>query len=142
MIDCGATSYGFIDETFAKTRNLDLRPLDHPREARGFDGQPSAHGPMTHYAMIKLRIGEHLERVPVFVTTLKKYDMILGYQWLKLHNPQICWIDETLKFSTSYCRSHCLRYHVPYAHAHDYPNSTRYQLPIPIPRITHETQTS
>ena len=85
----------------------------------------------THYALTKLRIGEHLEYVPLFVTPLKHHEMILGYGWLKRHDPSISWIRETLKFHTNYCRSHCLRHHTPYEHAHDYSNLTRYELPLP-----------
>jgi hypothetical protein len=131
MIDSGATSVGFIDETYAKTRHLNLRKLDRPRGLRGFDGKPSIHGAITHYALAKLRISEHLEYARLFVTPLKHYDVILGYEWLKRHDPSISWVKETLKFHTTYCRSHCLRHHVPYEHAHDYSDSPRYELPLP-----------
>jgi hypothetical protein len=57
--------------------------------------------------------------------------MILGYEWLNRHDPSISWVKETLKFHTTYCRSHCLRHHVPYEHAHDYSDSPRYELPLP-----------
>jgi transposase InsO family protein len=131
MIDSGATSLGFIDTNYAKERHLNLKKLDRPRGLRGFDGKPSIHGDITHYALVKLRIGKHLEYIPLFATPLKRHEVILGLEWLKKHDPSISWIKETLKFHTSYCRSRCLRHHLPYQHAHDYSNSTRYDLPLP-----------
>jgi hypothetical protein len=122
---------GFIDTNYAKTRRLNLKKLDKPRGLRGFDGKPSIHGELTHYALVKMRMGEHLEYVSLFVTPLKQYKMILGHRWLKRHDPSISWVKETLKFRTTYCRSHCLKHHLPYEHAQDYSNSTRYELPLP-----------
>src|SRR5437667_1473928 len=57
--------------------------------------------------------------------------MILGFQWLKRHNPRIDWIHETVKFDTQYCRSNCLHGLSWYVHDHDYMNTTRYELPLP-----------
>ena len=61
----------------------------------------------------------------------KHYKMILGHGWLKRHDPLISWVKETIKFRTTYCRSHCLKNYLPYEHAHNYLNLTRYELPLP-----------
>ena len=85
---------------------------------------------MTYYTLIKLQIGEYFKYIPLFITPLKQYKVILRHKWLKQHDPSISWVKETLKFCMIYCRSHYLKYYLPYKYAHDYSNLTRYELPL------------
>jgi len=80
MINNGATSLDFIDTNYTKTRYLNLKKLDRLRDLRDFDGKPSIYGNITHYIFVKLRIGEYLKHVRLFITPLKQYEMIFGYE--------------------------------------------------------------
>ena len=122
MVDSGCTSTGIIDTEYAKKRQLNIRKLERDMPTRGFNGSVSW---ITHYVVIKLRLGRHLERLFLYVHPTKDdYDIILGHEWLKRHNPRIDWIDEMVKFDTQYCRSNCLHGLSWYVHAHDYLNMT------------------
>jgi hypothetical protein len=48
-------------------------------------------------------MGEYLKYIPLFVTLLKQYKVILKYGWLRQYNPLISWVKETLKFYITYC---------------------------------------
>jgi RNase H-like domain found in reverse transcriptase/Reverse transcriptase (RNA-dependent DNA polymerase)/Integrase zinc binding domain/Integrase core domain/Chromo (CHRromatin Organisation MOdifier) domain/Aspartyl protease len=128
MVDSGCTSEGIIDTEYAKKRHLNIRKLERDLPARGFNGKVSW---ITHYVVVKLRFGRHLEHLSLYVHPTKDdYDIMLGHAWLKRHNPRIDWINETLKFDAQYCRSNCLHGLSWYIHAQDYSNTTRYELPL------------
>ena len=78
---------------------------------------------------MKLQLEEHLEYVFMYLTNFKnKYDMILELQWLKKHNSQIDWINETLRFHTTHYLQSCFWHHLFYVHVHDYSNMSEYEL--------------
>ncbi|GLB33385.1 putative zinc ion binding protein [Lyophyllum shimeji] len=52
-----------------------------------------------------LRYNGHSERVVFAVTDLGEQDMILGYTWLKEHNPEIDWAAGTVTMSR--CPARC-----------------------------------
>ena len=78
LIDCGATGYAFIDEDFARRNNLPLHRLHTPRTLHVIDGRPSASGAITHITKVRLRIREHQVEIPMFVTRLGQYPIVLG----------------------------------------------------------------
>jgi hypothetical protein len=59
MTDSGAEGKGFIDESWARSQNLHLRPLTRPFEIEVFDGHPAESGQITHYVRAGLRIVDH-----------------------------------------------------------------------------------
>jgi predicted aspartyl protease len=78
LIDCGATGYAFIDQDFANSHELPLRPLKIPRALEVIDGWKISSGDITHLAEAHLSIHEHRERLPMFVTKLGHYPIVLG----------------------------------------------------------------
>jgi predicted aspartyl protease len=96
LIDCGATGYSFVDRKFARHHNLPTHPLDHPRQLEVIDGRPIATGDVTHLATATLNIQGHNETLPMFVTKLGHYPLVLGIPWLKDHDP-------TIEFRTNRC---------------------------------------
>ncbi len=48
-----------------------------------------------------LRYKRHSERILLAVTNLRKKNLILGYTWLREHNPEIDW--ETREVKLSWC---------------------------------------
>ena len=109
LIDCGATGIAFVDEDFARHHQLPLTPLQHPRSLEVIDGRPISSGDITHVANTHLAILEHQETLPMFVTKLGHYPIVLGIPWLELHDVAIRFSSRTLTFGSQYCTSYCNR---------------------------------
>lgn len=112
MKDSGATADGFIDETFVRTYNIPLTQLVHPKRLTVVDGRDSSAGAVTHFALLDLHIGSHSEQIPLYVTKLGRYSIILGHTWLRKHNPHPDYSRGLLSFNSLRCRKHCLPRHI------------------------------
>ena len=78
LIDCGATGFAFIDEEFARDHNFPLFKLKKPYCLKVIDGRPIESGLITHITKLKMTIAGHQEKIPLFVTKLGYYSIILG----------------------------------------------------------------
>jgi predicted aspartyl protease len=107
LIDCGATGYAFIDQDFANHHHLPLRALKTPRALEVIDGQKISSGDITHIAEGYLSIQEHREKLPIFVTKLGHYPIVLGIPWLKQHDVAIRFASNLVTFGSQYCLAHC-----------------------------------
>jgi predicted aspartyl protease len=107
LIDCGATGYVFIDQYFADHHKLPLWPLKIPRAVEVIDGRKISSGDITHIVEAYLSIHEHHERLPMFVTKLGHYPIMLGIPWLKQHDVAICFPSNLVTFGSQYCPAHC-----------------------------------
>jgi len=107
LIDCGATEIAFVDEDFARHHQLPLTPLRYPRSLEVIDGCLISSGDITHFASTHLSILEHQESLPMFVTKLGHYPIVLGIPCLELHDVAIRFSSHTLTFGSQYCASHC-----------------------------------
>jgi hypothetical protein len=104
LIDCGATGR-FIDIEWAKLNNIPTRPLINPIPVYNVDGTANDAGMITDITDIILRYDKHSERTQLAVTRLGKQSMILGYNWLCNHNPEINWQTKDVKMS--WCPQQC-----------------------------------
>ena len=109
LIDCGATGNAFIDKDFALHHQLPLTPLQYPSSLEVIDGRPISSGNITHHVNTHLSILEHHEMLPMFVTMLGHYPVILSITWLELHDVAIRFSYRTLTFGAKYCAAHCNR---------------------------------
>jgi len=107
LIDCRATGIAFVDEDFARHHKLPLTPLQYPRSLEVIDSRSISSGDITHVANTHLAILEHQESLPMFVTKLGHYPIILGILWLELHDVAIRFSSRSLTFGSQYCASHC-----------------------------------
>ena len=107
LIDCGATGVAFVDEDFARHHRLPLTPLKYPRALEVIDGRPISSGDITHTANATLSIHEHREQIPMFVTKLGHYPIVLGIPWMELHDVAIRFSSRTLTFGSQYCIANC-----------------------------------
>jgi predicted aspartyl protease len=98
LIDCGATGC-FIDIKWAKLNNIPTRPLSKPIPVYNVDGTANDTGTITDIANIILHYENHSERTQLAITRLGKQSLILGYNWLKNHNPDINWQTKDVKMS-------------------------------------------
>ena len=100
LIDCGATGISFVDEDFARHHQLPLTPLKQPRALEVIDSRPISSGDITHAANVTLSIHEHREELPMFVTKLGHYPIVLGIPWMELHDVAIRFSSRTLTFGS------------------------------------------
>ena len=107
LIDCGATGYSFVDEDFACRHHLPLTPLRKPRSLEVIDGRPILSGAVTHLAIVTLRIHNHTETLPLFVTKLGHYPIVLGIPWLRKNDVTICFARNQLSFGPIHCPDCC-----------------------------------
>jgi hypothetical protein len=98
LIDCGATGC-FIDIEWAKLNNIPTRPLTNPIPVYNVDGTANDASTITDIADVILRYETHSERTQLAVTCLGKQSLILGYNWLCNHNPEINWQTKDVKMS-------------------------------------------
>jgi predicted aspartyl protease len=98
LIDCGATGC-FIDIEWAKLNNIPTCPLTKLIPVYNVDGTANDAGAITDIADVVLRYQNHSERTQLAVTHLGKQSLILGYNWLHNHNPEINWQTKDVKMS-------------------------------------------
>jgi hypothetical protein len=77
-----------------------------PHPVRNIDGTSNVAGPISCFAELGLKIGDHKEEKAVFIVTdLGSDDVIIGIDWLRYHNPEIDW--NTGKFALTHCPISC-----------------------------------
>ncbi|GLB39417.1 putative zinc ion binding [Lyophyllum shimeji] len=108
LLDSG-TSGLFLHIRFVREHGITTRTLSRPIPVKNVDGTANAAGAITEVVDLVLRYNGHSERVVFAVTDLGEQDMILGYTWLKEHNPEIDWAaEEELTLSReSWCPVAC-----------------------------------
>lgn len=89
LIDSGATG-SCIKQEFVEKHNIPLLRLPRPIKVINIDGTHNIKGPITHYARLRLVAGSHSEQIDLAVTGTGS-DIVLGHDWLRLHNPNINW---------------------------------------------------
>ena len=108
LIDCGATGL-FIDTEYVRSNNLSTRRLTSPIPVYNVDGTANEAGAITEIADVILGYKGHAERTQFAVTSLGKQSMILGFTWLREHNPEIDW--QTKEVRMSRCPPQCSTCH-------------------------------
>ena len=100
LLDSGATGL-FLDTNYVKQHQLTTRPLSHPIPVYNIDGMLNEAGSIRSVVDLVLRYQTHSERAVFAVTSLGRQDIILGFSWLRDHNPEIGWAKG--KVSMSHC---------------------------------------
>lgn len=104
LVDCGATG-SFIDRDFVRESKLNTRQLSRPIPVYNVDGSANEAGQISEVVDILLRYKNHSERSLLAVTGLGRQKLLLGYTWLKEHNPEIDW--QTGEVKMSHCPRKC-----------------------------------
>jgi hypothetical protein len=104
LVDCGATGL-FINTEYVRLNNLSTRRLTSPIPVYNIDGTANEAGAITEIADVILRYQGHAEQTQFAVTSLGKQSMILGFTWLRKHNPEIDW--QTKEVRMSRCPPQC-----------------------------------
>jgi hypothetical protein len=98
LINCSATGC-FIDIEWVKLNNTPTRPLTKPILVYNVDGTGNNASTITDIADVMLCYENHSECTQLAITRLGKQSLILGYNWLQNHNPEINWQTKDVKMS-------------------------------------------
>ena len=105
LLDSGANAT-FIDKAIADRLGLTLEALTNPIHVFNVDSSRNSAGDVTHTVNLTVDFLGHREELRAEVTNLGKNSLILGYMWLKKHNPSIDWEKGMVKFHR--CPRSCL----------------------------------
>ena len=110
MIDSGATS-NFMHPQFSTRYHIKLARKAEPQILEVVDGRPISSGDVTHEARkVRLDFGNvHSELITFNIANIGQFPIILGLPWLKCHDPHIIFSKHKIKFSSQYCRDHCVK---------------------------------
>ena len=100
LINSGCTG-SLIDKGFIQQHHIPTHELPWSIPVYNADETPNSKGEISTFVTIKLTIENHVERIALAVTNLGTHPIFLGYDWLKLHNPNIDWKTSKIKFKWS-----------------------------------------
>jgi len=98
LIDCGATGIAFMDQDFAHHHQIPLQELKEKRQVEVIDGRQIESGDITHVTKIGMMIQDLKEQLPIFVTKLGHYPIVLGIPWLPLYDVAVLFASNTITF--------------------------------------------
>jgi len=98
LVNCGATGL-FMDTEWAHANNVTTHTLTRLIPVYNVDGTPNEGGAICEIADVILRYNGHAERTQFAITQLGKQSMILGFTWLREHNPEINWQTKEVRMS-------------------------------------------
>lgn len=109
FIDSGADAC-IINEEVVLQLGIKRVPLPHPVPARALDGHIL--GTVTHQTspVHLLLSGNHHETVQFHILSSSCLPLILGYPWLRLHNPHIDWATGAILEWSSSSHQRCLQH--------------------------------
>jgi len=98
LLDSGATR-SLVNRDFVHSKGINTRTLLHNILVFNVDGSPNEAGQISEVVDVVLRHKTHSERMLLAISGLGKQSLILGYDWLKDHNPRIDWEKEEVEMT-------------------------------------------
>jgi len=98
LLDCGATG-SLIDRDFVHLKGMNSWTLSHNIPVFNVNGSPNEAEQISEVVDVVLRYKTHSERILLAISGLRKQSLILGYNWLKDHNPRINWKKGEVKMT-------------------------------------------
>lgn len=107
FIDNGCSGFALLNEDLSRTLKIKTSPSDYPIPVFLADGS-KAEPIILKSEPLHLRVGNHTEEI-IFLICKMPYDVILGLEWIRLHNPTIDWKNMSFEFNDTSCFSagHC-----------------------------------
>jgi len=100
LLDSRATG-SFIDRDFVCLKGINTWTLSHNIPVFNVDSSPNEAGQISKVIDIVLCYKTYSERILLAISRLGKQSLILGYNWLKNHNPKVDW--EKGEVEMTYC---------------------------------------
>ena len=88
LLDSGATG-SFIDRDFVRSKGINTWTLSRNILVFNVDGSPNKAGQISEVVDVVLCYKTHSKRMLLAISGLGKQSLILGYNWLKDHNPKV-----------------------------------------------------
>jgi len=104
FLDSGATG-SLINRDFVCSKGMNIQTLSHNIPVFNINGSPNKAGQIFEVVDVVLCYKTHSKRMLLAVSGLGKQSLILGYNWLKDHNPKIDWEKEEVEMS--HCPLRC-----------------------------------
>ena len=104
------TTDSFIDWDFVHSRGINTWTISQPILVFNVDGSSNKARQISEVVNIVFHYQTHLEWTLLAISSLEKQNLILGYTWLKDHNPEISW--EKREVLMIQCLSCCEKYHI------------------------------
>ncbi|KAI2653262.1 Transposon Tf2-6 polyprotein [Labeo rohita] len=109
FVDSGAAG-NFIDQEFAAQLGIETEVLSQPLTITAIDGRPLNFSPVSRRTKeIHLIIGNHTEKIQLYITKIISPPVILGHPWLITHDPFISWTNHKIVHWGATCQELCLR---------------------------------
>jgi len=109
LLDSRVTG-SFIDRDFVRSKGINTRTLSRNIPVFNVDGSPNEAGQISEVIDVLLHYKTYSERMLLAVSRLGKQSLILGYNWLKDHNPKVDWEKEEVEMTRcplQYEGGHC-----------------------------------
>ena len=91
LLDCGAT-HNFINPHAVKFLGVGIKELRTPLTVNNIDGTVNRDGTITHFCNLWAHQGSQTEKLDFYVANLGRDQIILGYPWFQLFNPNFDWL--------------------------------------------------
>src|SRR6266702_782919 len=75
---------------------LGRRPLQRPRKIWNIDNTANHDGPITHYVDLDIQTNRTRKMIRFLITNIGNEDVILGYPWMAVFEPQFLWRTGTI----------------------------------------------
>ena len=108
LIDSGADE-SFIDSRVCQQLGIETELLDVPLDTKALNGILLARVDRRTIPIPLLLSGNHQEKIRFHVIDCPHVPLLLGFPWLKLHNPHFDWTTGKIRSWSLHCHSHCLR---------------------------------
>ncbi|KAI2644715.1 Retrotransposon-derived protein PEG10 [Labeo rohita] len=107
MIDSGA-ALNLINKDIVKKYNIPTQPCIPPIQIKAINDTLIDHGIHYQTKTVKLQVGLlHQENITLYVVNSPKYEVILGFPWLSIHDPAISWFQGELTHWSQFCMKNC-----------------------------------
>jgi len=98
LLDCGATG-SLINRDFICSKGMNTQTLSHNILVFNIDSSPNEAGQISEVVDVVHWYKTHSKRMLLAISGLGKQSLILGYDWLKDHNPKINWEKGEVKMT-------------------------------------------
>ena len=98
LLDSGATGV-FMDRKFAERNGIAMQKLDKPIRVYNVNRTLNQGGLITHETTMMMLHKGNCEKAVFEVCDLGKSNIIIGFTWLKKHNPESDWKTGNVQFT-------------------------------------------